>query len=299
MQHYCGPHPAAPVLAALGEGRCGSHRLPAARLLLPCSVTCADHHRVVFELQPGCSPGMGRARSWRPQGQMPALRPAGRADPTQSAPKPGRHRPAASGHARPASRSRDFAFPAELFPGLPGTGRGRGAGAGTALRRRRGRSGAERGGRRALPAASVRGSAGACSGAGEEPQGRGGVRSCLGSAGAPQAVLREGAEQAGGGLSAPSPSCRCAPGMSRRHGAGLMGQARQDRGNLDPKRSPESSRKRGTLRMCLALSPELLLSRANSSSAGWGKGPVMVQCSLNCCPQLQRVAWEQQGAVAT
>ena len=45
----------------------------------------------------------------------------------------------------------------------------------------------------------------------------------------------------------------------------------------------------------MALNPALLLSKANSCPAGWGKGPAVVQCSLNRCPQPQRAAWSNKG----
>lgn len=91
IQHYCGPHLAAPLLPALGQDRCGSPQLPR-------SVTCPDHHRVVFPVQPGCSPAMGPACSRWSQGQRPAPQ-------AQPRPQPGCQRPAAPGHGcqRPAA----------------------------------------------------------------------------------------------------------------------------------------------------------------------------------------------------
>lgn len=45
----------------------------------------------------------------------------------------------------------------------------------------------------------------------------------------------------------------------------------------------------------LAPNPVLLLGKANSCPAGWGKGPAMVHCSLNHCPQPQQAAQSQKG----
>lgn len=69
--------------------------------------------------------------------------------------------------------------------------------------------------------------------------------------------------------------------------AGVMGQQTlHDRSlaplkHARPKYSPESSGKRGSVRMSLAPNSVLLLARANSCPAGRGKGPAVVQCSLN------------------
>lgn len=83
--------------------------------------------------------------------------------------------------------------------------------------------------------------------------------------------------------------------------AGVMGQQTlQDRSlaplkHARPKHSPESSGKRGSLRMSLAPNSVLLFGRANSCPAGRGKGPAVVQCSLNRRPQPQRVARSNKG----
>lgn len=77
--------------------------------------------------------------------------------------------------------------------------------------------------------------------------------------------------------------------------AGVTGhQALRDGGSLapllkqaNPKHSPRSRGRRGSLGESLAQNPALLLGRANSCPAGWGKGPTAVQCSLNRRPQPQ------------
>lgn len=115
-----------------GEGSWGSPPAPCspAPAPSPC-VTCPDHHRVILPLQPVCRPSMGQPCSQQPRGQMPALHPAGRAACAQSCPEPGCHHPAVPSHSCPGPGSLDFAFTAELFPGLPGTGRRWGGGQGT------------------------------------------------------------------------------------------------------------------------------------------------------------------------
>lgn len=91
-------------------------------------ITCPDHHCVILPLQLVCSPGVGQPLSQPPRGQMPAPQPAGRAARAQPCPEPSCHRPAVPGHGCPALSGLDFAFTAELFPGLPGTGVGGGTG---------------------------------------------------------------------------------------------------------------------------------------------------------------------------